>query len=390
MVRPVPSSRANTSPVCTCQSRISLCSPPPSGHPLATGMKRRRHDHVLMAGKHVRGFATRIGQEREPIRLRRRKIARQQPCTIWRKRQRRDLVLWPGKHPEGSAVMGLPETNGLIFTYLRPTWSRWGGRPPFAPDPHGHVSGPPAILAAVRAAPCSISLPCGHTRRTPNAPRGRPGQIIDMVSMPGEYQRGLGESLTLGVSRGPRGVWCRLCLPRRANGQQAKRREPGSCRYGHTTGLPPRHSHSHGGGWRISHLERQLRYRLRLTSVAVHQPPGGERCCSERTLATLADVPADRPCQRSLPSVRRDRPNAYRFIVTDRDQFAPVRRKKQFADHGNVSPSFDDQTGCAFWPEGAWISNRRDRRCLSGCCLAEPLYLSRAVQPGALAGPRAG
>ena len=90
---------------------------------------------------------------------------------------------------------------------------------------------------------------------------------------------------------------------------------------------------------------------------------GGERRRSERTLATLADVPADRPCQRSLPAVRRDRPNAYRFIVTDRDQFAPVRRKKQFADHGNVSPSFDDQTGCAFRPEGAWISNRRDRRC---------------------------
>src|SRR5262247_898093 len=88
----------------------------PSGHPLATGMKCRRHDHVLMAGKHAVCLATWICQEREPIWLRRRKIARQQPCTVWRKRQRRDLVLWPGKHPEGSAIMGLPETHGLIFT----------------------------------------------------------------------------------------------------------------------------------------------------------------------------------------------------------------------------------------------------------------------------------
>jgi hypothetical protein len=32
----------------------------PSGYPLATGMKRRRHDHILMAGKYALGFATRI------------------------------------------------------------------------------------------------------------------------------------------------------------------------------------------------------------------------------------------------------------------------------------------------------------------------------------------
>jgi hypothetical protein len=113
----------------------------------------------------------------------------------------------------------------------------------------------------------------------------------------------------------------------------------------------------------MSRLECRLIYHLRLTSVAVHQPPGGESCCSERTLAPLADVPADRPCQSSLPSVRRDRPDSDSFIVADRDQFATVRRKKQFADHGDVSPSFDDQTGCAFRPEGAWLPNRRGLGC---------------------------
>src|SRR5262249_41584916 len=74
----------------------------------------------------------------------------------------------------------------------------------------------------------------------------------------------------------------------------------------------------------------------------------GEGGRGQGTFAPLADVAADRPCQRRPAAVRGDRPDPYSFIVAHRDQFVTVCSEKQLADHCGMALSFDDQLRGAF------------------------------------------